>query len=193
LTRYILPLRRNPPLGVNEIPALSSDGHVNVFVEIPKDSQNKYEYDEELGMIVLDRTLHSSVHYPTDYSFVPGTRGADGESLDAMVIVDKSTFSGCLVETRLVGVLTIRSTNGRPEQKLLGVPVREPSFAEYEDVSDVPGHLLREIEHFFEVFKDLEGSDIGVLGWAGAQEAEGLLEQAIRTEEDEVESAKASS
>ena len=168
-------------MGVNEIPAFSSDGHVNVFVEIPKDSQNKYEYDEELGMIVLDRILHSSVHYPTDYGFVPGTRGADGEPLDAMVIVDKSTFPGCLVETRLVGVLTIQSTDGRPEQKLLGVPVWEPRFAEYEDVSDVPEHQLREIEHFFEVFKDLEGSNIGVVGWEGAREAEGLLEEAIRT------------
>jgi inorganic pyrophosphatase len=170
-------------LGVNEISACSADGHVNVFVEIPKESQNKYEYDEELGMIVLDRALHSSVHYPTDYGFVPGTRGEDGEPLDAMVIVDKSTFPGCLVEVRLVGALTIRSTDGRPEQKLPAVPVREPRFAEYEDVSDVPGHLLREIEHFFEVFKDLEGSDIGVLGWEGAREAEGLLEEAIRTEE----------
>jgi inorganic pyrophosphatase len=78
-------------------------------------------------------------------------------------------------------VLTIQSTDGRPEQKLLGVPVREPRFAEYEDVSDVPEHQLREIEHFFEVFKDLEGSNIGVLGWEGAREAEGLLEEAIRT------------
>jgi inorganic pyrophosphatase len=180
-------------LGVNEIPAISSDGHVNVFVEIPKDSHNKYEYDEDLGMIVLDRALYSSVHYPTDYGFVPGTRGADGEPLDAMVIVDKSTFPGCLLETRLVGVLTIRSTNGRPEQKLLGLPAREPRFAEYEDVSDVPRHLLREIEHFFEVFKDLEGSDIDVLGWEGTQEAEGLLEEAIRTEEGEEGSAEASS
>jgi inorganic pyrophosphatase len=140
-------------LGVNEIPALSSDGHVNVLVEVPKDSQNKYEYDEDLGMIVLDRALYSSVHYPTDYGFVPGTRGADGEPLDAMVIVDKSTFPGCLV----------------------------------------PGHLLKEIEHFFEVFKDLEGSDIEVLGWEGAQEAEGLLEEAIWPEEGEEESARASS
>jgi inorganic pyrophosphatase len=180
-------------LGVNEIPALSSDGHVNVLVEVPKDSQNKYEYDEDLGMIVLDRALYSSVHYPTDYGFVPGTRGADGEPLDAMVIVDKSTFPGCLVEARIVGVLTIRSTDGRPEQKLLGVPVREPRFAEYGDLSDVPGHLLREIEHFFEVFKDLEGSDIEVLGWEGAQEAEGLLEEAIWPEEGEEESARASS
>ena len=170
-------------MDVNEIPALSSDGNVNVFVEIPKDSHNKYEYDEEMGMIVLDRALYSSVHYPTDYGFVPGTRGEDGEPLDAMVMVDKSTFPGCLLEARIVGVLTIRSTEGRPEKKLLGVPVREPRFAEYEDVSDVPGHLLREIEHFFEVFKELEGSDISVLGWEGARGARALLEEAILTEE----------
>jgi inorganic pyrophosphatase len=170
-------------LGLNDIPALSSNGHVNVFVEIPKGSQNKYEYDENVGMIVLDRVLHSSVHYPTDYGFVPGTRGADGEPLDAMVLVDNSTFPGCLLEARLVGVLTIRSTGGRPERKVLGVPVREPRLTEYEDVSDVPDHQLREIEHFFEVFKDLEGSEIGVVGWEGAQRAEALLEEAIRTAE----------
>lgn len=76
-------------MGVNEIPALSSGGHVNVLVEVPKGSQNKYEYDEDLGMIVLDRALYSSVHYPTDYGFVPRTRGADGEPLDMMVIVYK--------------------------------------------------------------------------------------------------------
>jgi inorganic pyrophosphatase len=116
-------------LDIDKIPTRSSDGSVNVFVEIPKDSQNKYEYDEELGMIVLDRTLHSSVHYPTDYGFVPGIRGADGEYLDAMVMVDKSTFPGCLVEARIVGVLSIEFNNGSPEQKLLGV--REPRFAEY--------------------------------------------------------------
>ena len=179
---------------INEIPTRSSDGDVNVFVEIPKGSQNKYEYDEDLGMIVLDRTLHSSVHYPTDYGFVPGTRGADGEPLDAMVMVDQSTFPGCLVEARIIGVITIQSSNDRPEQKLLGVPVREPRFAEYADVSDVPGHLLREIEHFFDVFKDLEGSDIGVLGWEGAQEAQELLDEAIRAgEESDEESATAPS
>ncbi len=116
-------------MDIDKIPTRSSDGSVNVFVEIPKDSQNKYEYDEELGMIVLDRTLHSSVHYPTDYGFVPGIRGADGEYLDAMVMVDKSTFPGCLVEARIVGVLSIEFNNGSPEQKLLGV--REPRFAEY--------------------------------------------------------------
>ena len=178
---------------INEIPTRSSDGDVNVFVEIPKGSQNKYEYDEDLGMIVLDRTLHSSVHYPTDYGFVPGTRGADGEPLDAMVMVDQSTFPGCLVEARIVGVLSIELSNDNPEQKLLGVPVREPRFAEYEDISDVPEHLLKEIEHFFEVFKDLEGSDIRVLGWEGPQEARELLEEAIRAGEEGEESATAPS
>ena len=149
-------------MGVNDIPDLSSNGHVNVFVEISKGSQNKYEYDENVGMIVLDRALHSSVHYPTDYGFVAGTRGADGEPLDAMVLVDNSTFPGCLLEARLAGVLTIRSTGGRPERKVLGVPVREPRVAEYEDVSDVPELKIRKIEYFFEVFKDLEAARSGL-------------------------------
>ena len=147
------PPRGGKYLDINQILTRSSDGSVSVLVEIPKDNKNKYEYYEDLGMIVLDRTLHSSVHYPTDYGFVPGTSGADSEPLDAMVMVDQSTVPGCLVEARIVGVLSSESNNVRPEQKLLGVPVREPRFAEYEDVSDVPGHL--------------ESSDIGVLGWEG--------------------------
>jgi inorganic pyrophosphatase len=118
-------------------------------------------------MIVLDRTLHSSVHYQTDYGFVPGTRGADGEHLDAMVMVDQSTFPGCVVEARIVGVISIEFSNGNPEQKLLGVPVREPRFAEYEDVSDVPGHLLKEIEHFLKCSRTWRAAVSGFSGGRG--------------------------
>jgi len=167
-------------VNIKEIPPRSPDGNVRVLVEIPKGSRNKYEYDEELGVIALDRPLYSAVHYPTDYGFIPGTHGADGELLDTLVMVEQSTFPGCLVEVRLVGVLTITHTSGLPEQKLLGVPVSEPRFEEYRDVSHVPHHLLKEIEHFFDVFKDLQGSDMGVLGWEGAQKAEEVLDEAIR-------------
>ena len=162
-----------------QIPALAADGSVHVYVEIPRGSRNKYEYDPRLGMLRLDRVLYSSVHYPTDYGFVPGTTGGDGEPVDAMVLVEESTFPGCLVRVRLLGVLTI-GTSGGPEYKLLGVPVGEPRFAEYQDISDVQPHLLREIEHFFEVFKDLEGSQIEALGWEGAEGARRVLEAAIR-------------
>ena len=171
---------------VKGIPARNGDGSVNVFVEIPRGSRNKYEYDEELGVIALDRTLYSAVHFPTDYGFVAGTRGPDGERIDAMVMVEESVFPGCLVRVRLLGVLTIRKTNGEPESKLLAVPVSEPRFAEYRDIADVPQHLLGEIEHFFEVYKELEGSEITSLGWEGAACAarvlEGVVERGLKIE-----------
>ena len=166
-------------MDITHMPVRSAEGHVNVFVEIPRGSRNKYEYDKELGVIRLDRALYSAVHYPTDYGFVPGTRSADGELIDALLMVEESTFPGCLVQARLLGVLTITHGSGPPEQKLLCVPVREPRFAEYNDISDVPEHLLKEIEHFFDVFKDLEDKDVNTLGWDGAQQAHEVLDVAI--------------
>jgi inorganic pyrophosphatase len=167
-------------MDITRIPPRSSDGSVHVVVEIPTGSRNKYEYDKELGVIKLDRPLYSAVHYPTEYGFVPCTRGTDGELLDAMVMVDQITFPGCVIEVRLIGVLTITHTDGRPEQKILGVPVSEPRFEELQDVSDVPEHMLKEIEHFFDVFKELQGSDVGVLGWEGAEKARAVLDEGIQ-------------
>ena len=172
-------------MDITRIPPRSSDGHVYVLVEIPTGSRNKYEYDKELGVIKLDRPLYSAVHYPTEYGFVPCTRGTDRELLDAMVMVDQTTFPGCLVEVRLIGVLTITHTSGMPEQKVLGVPVSEPRFEELQDVSNVPEHMLKEIEHFFDVFKQLQGSDLGVLGWEGADKAQEVLDEAIRQFEEQ--------
>ena len=164
---------------ITHMPARSVEGHVNVFVEIPRGSRNKYEYDKELGVIRLDRALYSAVHYPTDYGFVPGTRSADGELVDALLMVEESTFPGCLVQARLLGMLTIAHRSGLPEQKLLCVPVREPRFTEYEDIADVPKHILKEIEHFFNVFKDLEDRHVDTLGWEGVQQAHEVLDAAI--------------
>ncbi len=159
------------------IPARNADGSVNVLVESPRGSRTKYEYDEELGVLTLDRTLHSAVYFPTGYGFVPGTRGSDGERLDALVLGDEPAFPGCLARVRLLGVLTIATAHG-PEHKLLGAPVGEPRFAEYRDVADLPRHLLTEIEHFFEVYRELEGKDLASLGWEGAQQAQTLLNEA---------------
>ena len=162
---------------IEHIPARNDDGSINAVIEIPRGSRNKYEYDPDLGVMVLDRTLYSAVHFHTDYGFVPGTRGPDGDPIDVLVLVEESVFPGCLVRVRLLGVLTITKSGGAPERKLLAVPVGEPRFAQYEDVGDVPPHLLKEIEHFFEVYKELEGSEIGSLGWEGARVAEAALDE----------------
>jgi inorganic pyrophosphatase len=172
----MLDVARRGASAVKAIPARNEDGSVNALIEIPQGSRNKYEYDEELGVIALDRTLYSAVHYPTDYGFVPGTRGPDGDRIDVMVMVEESVFPGCLVRVRLIGVMAIRKSGGEPEHKLLAVPVDEPRFAEYRDIADIPKHLLGEIEHFFEVYKDLEGSEIHSLGWEGAERAEAVLD-----------------
>ena len=164
---------------IGKIPARNGDGAVNVFVEIPKGGHNKYELDEALGVLRFDRSLHPAVHYPAEYGFVPGTKGEDGERLDALVLIDEPTFPGCLVEARLLGALRIEGSGGI-EHKLLTAPVAEPRFAELRDLADVPQHSLRELEHFFEVFKELEGSDVTSRGWVDAAAAEEALEAAIR-------------
>ena len=161
------------------IPPTTSDGTVHVVVEIPKGGRNKYELDEELGVMRLDRPLHSAVYYPTEYGFVPGTRSEDGERLDALVLVEEPTFPGCLIEARLLGAMRIARSDDHTEHKLLCVPAADPRFEEYADVAHVPGHVLREIEHFFEVFKELEGSSIESRGWIGRTAAAGVLESAI--------------
>jgi len=163
----------------SRIPPRANDGHVHVVVEIPMGGRNKYEYNPELGVLALDRTLYSAMHYPTDYGFVPGTRGPDGDPIDAMVMVDQPTFPGCLIRVRLLGVITIEHTDGKLEPKLLAVPVAEPRFAGYHTIQDLPPHLLKEIEHFFAVFKDLEGSDIKSRGWEGPERAHAVLDGCI--------------
>jgi inorganic pyrophosphatase len=168
---------------IDALPPRSPDGGIFVFVEIPKGSHNKYEFDEELGVFRLDRALYSAVYYPTEYGFVPGTLGEDDEALDALVMVDEPSFPGCLVEARLIGAMVVESASGRREHKLLAVPVDDPRFAEYGDVSEVPEHRLHEIEHFFEVFKDLEERPVSGRGWIGAQHAERVLRHAIERHE----------
>jgi inorganic pyrophosphatase len=168
---------------IENIPPRDDDGNAHAVIEIARGSRNKYEYNPVLGVFALDRTLYSAVHFPTDYGFVPGTRAADGDPLDILVLVEEPTFTGCLVRTRLLGVLTLDTSNG-PEPKLLGVPVGEPRFAQYEELSDLPEHLLREIEHFFSVYKELQGSTIVPLGWLGAAAARAELAGAIAAHGD---------
>lgn len=158
----------------------TDDGAVNVIVEIPMRSRNKYEYDPELDVIRLDRILYSAVHYPTDYGFVPGTQASDGDPIDVLVMVEEPTFPGCLVRVRLIGVLTIEEEDGTHEPKLLAVPVNEPRFAQYHDRKDIPPHLLKEIEHFFAVYKELEGKKVTACGWQGARHAEKALDAVMQ-------------
>ncbi len=137
-------------------PGSKSPEFVNAIVEIPKGRRSKFEVDKETGLIKLDRYLYSSSHYPGDYGFVPRTLAEDGDALDMLVMVNEPTFSGCLIETRVVGLFRM-TDRGANDYKILGVPNTDPLFDEIRDLEDVPSHYLREVEHFFGTYKQLEG------------------------------------
>jgi inorganic pyrophosphatase len=148
-----------------ELPAV-----VNAIIEIPKGSRNKYEVDKKTGLIRLDRYLYSASHYPGDYGFIPQTLAADGDPLDILVMVNDATFSGCLIETRVVGMFRMID-RGAEDFKVLGVPNSDPLFQDTKTLDDVPRHFLLEVAHFFGTYKQLEGVKIETLGWAGVPEA----------------------
>lgn len=130
---------------------------VTAVIEIPKHERNKYELDKELGVFRLDRLLHSSVHYPGDYGFLPKTLAGDGDPIDVLVLMTAPTFTGCLVEVRPIGVFQLQD-KGEEDEKIIAVPIADPYMLHIHDLKDVPTHALREIEHFFLVYKDLEGT-----------------------------------
>jgi inorganic pyrophosphatase len=151
---------------------------INVVVEIPKGSRNKYELDHETGRIRLDRTLFSPVHYPTDYGFVPGSLAEDGDPLDALVLLSEPTFPGCEIQSRIVGMLDMADDAGR-DQKLLVVPLTDPQWNHIYRFEEVAPHLLREIEHFFTVYKQLEDKTVEVFGWRDAEVGRRILDEAL--------------
>lgn len=143
---------------------------VNAIVEIPKGRRNKFEIDKETGLFKLDRYLFSSTYYPGDYGFIPQTLADDGDALDILVMVSEPTFSGCLIEARVVGLFRMND-RGKNDYKILGVPHADPLFAEIQSLADVARHFLREVEHFFETYKQLEGTTISTHGWGDAADA----------------------
>lgn len=158
---------------------------VNAIIEIPKNTSNKYEYDEKLDIIKLDRVLHSPMFYPVDYGFIPDTRSKDGDHLDVMVITQSPVFIGCLLEVRPIGVLIMTDENG-DDEKILAVPLKNPNYNEMQKLSDVPEHLLKELIHFFTEYKRLEdGKDVTVKGWLGRKEAYEIIIESAKVFEDE--------
>ncbi len=143
---------------------------VNVVVEIPKGSRNKYEYNTDMGAIFLDRVLYSPIHYPGDYGLIPQTYFEDGDPLDILVMVTEPTFSGCVIRARPIGLFRMKDRD-EPDDKILAVPASDPLFGDYADISDIPQHFLQEVAHFFAVYKDLEGVHVKTLGWEGAARA----------------------
>ena len=128
---------------------------IDVIVEIPRGSRNKYELDHASGRIRLDRRLFSATVYPAEYGFVDDTLGEDGDPLDALVVMDEPTFPGCVIGARPVGVFWMEDDAG-PDAKVICVVAGDPRWEQVQDIDDLPGFLTREIEHFFEIYKALE-------------------------------------
>ncbi|MDD1769840.1 MAG: inorganic diphosphatase [Methanomassiliicoccales archaeon] len=144
---------------------------INVIVETPKNSKNKYEISKEYDCILLDRVLHSSVVFPHAYGLIPRTYFDDDDPMDAMVMISEPTFPGCVVEARPIGVLRITDEKGR-DDKILAVAMSDPRLSHYQELSDVPKHYLDEISEFFKTYKKLEeGKHTEVAGWEGKKEA----------------------
>ncbi|MFW6203943.1 MAG: inorganic diphosphatase [Actinomycetota bacterium] len=152
----------------------------DVTVEIPAGSRNKYELDHETGRIKLDRRLFTSTRYPADYGFVEGTLGEDGDPLDALVLIEEPTFPGCLIRCRAIGMFRMIDEAGG-DDKILCVPAGDVRHHGVTDLDDIPAYERMEIQHFFEVYKDLEpGKSVEDPQWAGRTDAEAEIERSYR-------------
>jgi inorganic pyrophosphatase len=152
---------------------------IEVTVEVPQGSRNKYEMDHRAGRIRLDRMLFTSTRYPQDYGFIPGTLAEDGDPLDVMVILEEPTFPGCVVRARPVAVFWMLDEHG-PDAKILAVPARDPRYTATQDLADVPAHVTGEIGHFFDIYKELEpGKRTDVRGWQDRAAAEQVIAEAF--------------
>lgn len=149
---------------------------VNAVIEVPGGQSNKYEYDKKLLLFRLDRPLYSSVHYPGDYGFIPSTVAADGDALDILVLILEPTFPGCLVEARVIAVLDMLDQQV-PDEKILAVAVSSPAHMSVRSHLDLAPHVLREIEHFFAIYKELEGKRTQVRGWRDVKHATDLIRE----------------
>jgi inorganic pyrophosphatase len=159
-------------------PGPNAPEEINVVVEIPHGSRNKYEYDKILNVFRLDRALHSPIYYPGDYGFVPQTLAEDDDPLDVLILVIQPTFPGCLVVARPIGMLKMID-DGKPDDKILAVPVGEPAYHDIHTTSQIFPHTLRTISHFFETYKTLEGKKTSTHGWQDAAAARRSIVESV--------------
>lgn len=165
-------------MDLSRIPAQPKPGLINVLIEIPAGSKNKYEYDKDLQAFALDRVLYSSVQYPYDYGFIPNTLADDGDPLDGMVIMDQPTFPGCVITARPIGMLEMIDSGDRDE-KILCVPDKDPRYAQVKSLKDVTDQRLDEIAEFFRTYKNLEKKVTEILGWKDIKDVMPLVEQCV--------------
>lgn len=153
---------------------------LNVIIEIPKGSQNKYEYDKKRNVIKLDRVLYSPFYYPGDYGLIPQTYAEDGDPLDALVFVTNHTYPGILISVKPIGLLKMKDS-GTMDYKILCVAKDDPRYASLKDIGDIEKHHLKEIAHFFQVYKNLEGKKVEILGWGNVNQAKKVITTSVQS------------
>ncbi len=154
---------------LHDIPAGTAD-EMNVIIEIPKYSKNKYEIDKETGIIALDRVMHSAQDYPFDYGFVPQTLFDDGDALDVVLLTTYPLAPGILVKARPVAIMEMID-GGERDDKVIAVPVDDPRFDDVKDIADLNKHFIKEATHFFETYKKVQNKEVKIGEWLGAAEA----------------------
>ena len=163
-------------MDISSIPPSPMKGIVNLIVEIPAGSRNKYEYCSEAGIMALDRVLHSSVRYPFDYGFIPNTLADDGAPLDAMIIMDEPTFAGCLIKARPIGVLDMHDC-GEYDGKLLCVPIANGRQNNIVSIQQIAASQLEDVAEFFRTSKGLEGRTVQIDGWRDYDAVDKLIQK----------------
>lgn len=149
-------------------------------VEIPKGSKKKYELDKETGLIILDRILHTSTHYPANYGFIPRTFGEDLDPLDVLVLCSEPLEPLTLVRCYPIGMISMIDS-GRNDEKIIAIPVNDPTYNGYRDIKELPAHIFEEMRHFFTVYKNLEGKDTAVNEVSGRESAISTIAAAIES------------
>lgn len=166
-------------MDLTRIPAQPEPGLLNILVEIPAGSKNKYEFDKDLNAFALDRVMYSSVQYPYDYGFVPNTLADDGDPLDGLVLIDQPTFPGCVITVRPLGYLEMID-NGDPDEKFLCVPVNDPRYTSVKSLKDIAPHRLDEIAEFFRTYKNLEHKKTEIGQWVEGSKMTQLIEKCVK-------------
>ena len=158
---------------------------IHAVVECLKGERNKYEYEKDVEGCVLDRVLHSNVHYPSDYGFIPRTWYDDEDPLDVLVLLEDQTFPGCVIEARVIGLMRM-DDDGEQDDKVIAVPDEDPRYDDYTDIDDVSQQMRDEIGHFFETYKALEpGKETETLGFDGREEAMDAVEHGMDLYDEE--------
>lgn len=164
--------------------APGSAEEMNVIIEIPKYSKNKYEIDKETGLIALDRVMHSAQDYPFDYGFVPQTLFDDGDALDVVLITTHALAPGILLKARPIAIMEM-TDNGERDDKVVAVPVEDPRFDNVHDIEDLNPHFKKEMSHFFETYKKVQDKEVSVGEWHGAEAAKAAFTKSCQTYQEQ--------